>query len=247
MHPIGGYFARRDRSRDRRIDLPQAVHALVSDLATLGSAETRSRARAPHLAADRPRSVREVARPTSAISARWKATSPHDGAAGFDVVVLGPVPGADCPGHMGATPQPKAAVASDNNQRRRSRNSGISNGSGSNQPSGESIAVFEARIVRQMPPDGRAFYIGLAIGDGDLGLVDDDPHAPPDSPQRVMLDVEVESVDALRSAVESAGGQVLGPPNDIPWGMRVMHTADPDGNAVNISQHIADSGEATPE
>jgi len=103
------------------------------------------------------------------------------------------------------------------------------------------VAVFGATIVQHVPPDGPAFYLGLAIGDGGLGLVDDDPHAGPDSPQPVMLDVEVESVDALRSVVEDAGGRVFGAPKDMPWGMRVMHTADPDGNAVNLSQHLVDT------
>jgi hypothetical protein len=42
-------------------------------------------------------------------------------------------------GHMGATPQPNRTVASDDNQRRRFRNSGVSNLSGINQRSGESI------------------------------------------------------------------------------------------------------------
>ena len=42
-------------------------------------------------------------------------------------------------GHMGATPQPKPTVVSRGNQRRRSRNSGKSNLSESNQRSRESI------------------------------------------------------------------------------------------------------------
>ena len=42
-------------------------------------------------------------------------------------------------GHMGATPQPKATIVSRVNQRRRCRNSGVSNVSGSNQRCGESI------------------------------------------------------------------------------------------------------------
>jgi hypothetical protein len=68
-----------------------------------------------------------------------RARSPHDGRAGFDVVVLDPVRGADCSGHMGATPQPNQTVTSDSSQRRRFRKSGLSNVIGSNQHSGESI------------------------------------------------------------------------------------------------------------
>jgi hypothetical protein len=70
-----------------------------------------------------------------------RATSPHDGGSGLDAVV------AAAPdvlreigsGHMGATPQPKQTIASHDNQHRRSRKSGISNASESNQRSGESI------------------------------------------------------------------------------------------------------------
>jgi len=42
-------------------------------------------------------------------------------------------------GHMGATPQPKATVASADNQRRRFRKSGITNLAEHNQRSEESI------------------------------------------------------------------------------------------------------------
>jgi hypothetical protein len=35
------------------------------------------------------------------------------------------------------------------------------------------------------------------------------------------------------------GGRVLGPPNNMPWGQRVAHIQDPDGNAVNLTQPIS--------
>jgi predicted enzyme related to lactoylglutathione lyase len=31
---------------------------------------------------------------------------------------------------------------------------------------------------------------------------------------------------------------VLGPPNDMPWGQRVAHVHDPDGNMVNLVQQV---------
>ncbi len=34
------------------------------------------------------------------------------------------------------------------------------------------------------------------------------------------------------------GGRVLGPPNEMPWGQRVAHVLDPDGNTVNLTEPI---------
>ena len=39
-------------------------------------------------------------------------------------------------------------------------------------------------------------------------------------------------------AMEPAGGLVLGPPNDMPWGQRVAHIHDPDGNTINLTQPV---------
>jgi predicted enzyme related to lactoylglutathione lyase len=54
----------------------------------------------------------------------------------------------------------------------------------------------------------------------------------------VLISVAVDDVDAVLREVESAGGRVLGPPNDMPWGQRVAHTQDPDGNAVNVTHEV---------
>jgi predicted enzyme related to lactoylglutathione lyase len=53
-----------------------------------------------------------------------------------------------------------------------------------------------------------------------------------------LLSVAVDGVDALLEQVERQGGTVLGPANDMPWGQRVAHIQDPDGNAVNLTQPI---------
>ena len=31
---------------------------------------------------------------------------------------------------------------------------------------------------------------------------------------------------------------MLGPPNDMPWGQRVAHIQDPDGNTVDLTERI---------
>ncbi len=84
-----------------------------------------------------------------------------------------------------------------------------------------------------MPSDGPTFYVGLKVGNAELGLVAD-RDVELGSGQRM----DVESVDALLGRVETAGRRVLGPPDDMPWGQRLAHVTDPDGNALNLTQSI---------
>lgn len=89
----------------------------------------------------------------------------------------------------------------------------------------------------RFPVDGPVFFVGLRLGDSELGLVnqaDADLSAPP----RILLSVEVDDVDALLEQVEAAGGRVLSEPADMPWGQRVAHIQDPDGNMVNLTQRL---------
>ena len=85
--------------------------------------------------------------------------------------------------------------------------------------------------------DGPVFYVGLALGDSELGLVAD-ASVEPGSPGRMLLSIEVPDVDTLLEQVPSLGGHVQGPANDMPWGQRVAHIADPDGNVVNLTQTL---------
>ena len=96
--------------------------------------------------------------------------------------------------------------------------------------------VLGASEVHSYPPDGPVFYRTLKIGDAELGLVSEpaDLSAPP----RIALSIGVADVDALLPLVEGAGGRVLGPPNDMPWGQRVAHVFDPDGNPINLTQEL---------
>ncbi|MGC1210776.1 MAG: VOC family protein [Micromonospora sp.] len=91
--------------------------------------------------------------------------------------------------------------------------------------------------VRRFPDDGPAFFVGLKLGDSEVGLVNE---ATTDlsAPQRILLSVDVDDVDGLLDRVEPAGGRVLGPPTDMPWGQRVAHVHDPDGNMVNLAQSL---------
>jgi predicted enzyme related to lactoylglutathione lyase len=96
-------------------------------------------------------------------------------------------------------------------------------------------ALLDAKETTRYPEEGQPFYVGLRIGDSDLGLVADEKAPAAGS---ILLSVDVPDVDALLGQVEALGGEVLGPPNDMPWGQRVAHIKDPDGNAVNLTQQL---------
>ena len=57
--------------------------------------------------------------------------------------------------------------------------------------------------------------------------------------QRIALWVYTDDCDALVDAVRAAGGTVIEEPTDEPWGERVAHVTDPDGNRVIIGQRLA--------
>lgn len=97
--------------------------------------------------------------------------------------------------------------------------------------------VFGATQFLRVPPEGDVFYVGLRIGDSELGLVAED-RGSGEEHQRVAISFDVPDVDALLPVVERAGGTILGPPNDMPWGQRVAHVTDPDGNALNLTRPV---------
>jgi predicted enzyme related to lactoylglutathione lyase len=96
--------------------------------------------------------------------------------------------------------------------------------------------VLGATEVSRYPAHGAVFFKTLQVGDAELGLVAKDLDLA--TAPRVVLSVDVEDVDALLPVVEAAGGRVQGPSNDMPWGQRVAHVFDPDGNPVNLTQKL---------
>ncbi|MBM4792793.1 VOC family protein [Streptomyces sioyaensis] len=94
-----------------------------------------------------------------------------------------------------------------------------------------------AEEFTRVPEEGPAFFVGLRIRGSELGLVAD-PNVATGTPTRILLSIAVADVDALLDRVEPLGGTVRGPANDMPWGQRVAHIQDPDGNAVNLTQQI---------
>jgi predicted enzyme related to lactoylglutathione lyase len=95
--------------------------------------------------------------------------------------------------------------------------------------------LLGAREVMRFPDDGPVFYVGLELGDSELGL-SSDASVVPGEPGRMLLSIEVPDVDALLPTVEALGGESTSGANDMPWGQRVAHVKDPDGNVVNLTQ-----------
>jgi predicted enzyme related to lactoylglutathione lyase len=97
--------------------------------------------------------------------------------------------------------------------------------------------VLGAKQTLRVPEEGAEFYVELRIGASTLGLVQNGKTSI-GAPVRIILSADVEDVDALLPAVESAGGTVTGPANDMPWGQRVAHVHDPDGNMLNLTKWL---------
>ena len=92
--------------------------------------------------------------------------------------------------------------------------------------------------TNRFPADGPAFSVDLTLGDSQFGLVHE-AGTDLSAPARILLSVEVDDVDVLLERVAAAGGRVLGKANDMPWGQRVAHIHDPDGNMVNLTQTLS--------
>ncbi|MFD5819413.1 VOC family protein [Streptomyces sp. NPDC127038] len=97
--------------------------------------------------------------------------------------------------------------------------------------------LFGAEEIFRVPAEGPVFYLGLRVGDSDLGLVAKEDAGSGAAP-RILLSIAVDDVDETLGRVEALGGSVDGGPNDMPWGQRVAHIKDPDGNPVNLTQQI---------
>lgn len=85
-------------------------------------------------------------------------------------------------------------------------------------------ALVGAVETTRVPDEGPAFFVGLRVGDAELGLVSDSD-VDLEAAQRMLLSVDVEDVDELLKRVEDLGGKAPGPSNDMPWGQRVGTSA----------------------
>jgi len=94
-----------------------------------------------------------------------------------------------------------------------------------------------ANETQRIPEEGPVFYVRLRIGNSDVGMVSDAAVADRQA-GRILLSIEVADVDALLPRVHGLGGEITGGPNDMPWGQRVAHIKDPDGNAINLTSPV---------
>jgi predicted enzyme related to lactoylglutathione lyase len=97
--------------------------------------------------------------------------------------------------------------------------------------------LLSAAHTMRYPEDGPAFYIGLQVGNSELGL-SSAAEVRPGDPGRILLSIEVPDVDAVLPRVAELGGTAESGANDMPWGQRVAHIKDPDGNVVNLTQDL---------
>ena len=97
--------------------------------------------------------------------------------------------------------------------------------------------LLGATEVMRFPADGPLFYVGLELGNSELGLSSDASVVAGD-PGRMLLSIDVPDVDALLPRVGALGGTGGDGANDMPWGQRVAHIKDPDGNVVDLTQTL---------
>ncbi|MFE1776075.1 VOC family protein [Streptomyces sp. NPDC059008] len=110
-------------------------------------------------------------------------------------------------------------------------------------PDAERLQSFYCELLgaeefTRVPEEGPVFFVGLRLGGSELGIVAD-KDVETGTPTRILLSFAVEDVDHLLDRVAPLGGTVRGPANDMPWGQRVAHIQDPDGNAVNLTQPVS--------
>jgi predicted enzyme related to lactoylglutathione lyase len=97
--------------------------------------------------------------------------------------------------------------------------------------------LLGANETRRVPEEGPVFYLGLRIGNSDIGMVSESSAAGAQA-GKILLSIAVPDVDALLPRVHGLGGEITGGPNDMPWGQRVAHIKDPDGNAINLTSPV---------
>jgi catechol 2,3-dioxygenase-like lactoylglutathione lyase family enzyme len=100
----------------------------------------------------------------------------------------------------------------------------------------------------RFPAQGDPEYVTLRIGAGEIGLGNGRAEALygqvplPATGHAVDICIYVPDLGQVTSA---AGGDVVVPPADMPWGERVAYLADPEGTMLLVIQH-ADEDEASP-
>jgi predicted enzyme related to lactoylglutathione lyase len=102
--------------------------------------------------------------------------------------------------------------------------------------------VFEGELTYSYPPGGDPVYQTLDVGDGRIAIgLGNDPamygEVPlPATGHAVDLCLYVPTREAAVATAEPAGGAVITPPADTPWGERVAYLSDPQGTMLLVIQ-----------
>ena len=106
--------------------------------------------------------------------------------------------------------------------------------------------VLGAReAVRMTLPDGRVGHVELTLGNAviTVGLALGDAALPTGMSRRTLRAMTLAFVDDVDQTLEravSAGGTVVDPATDQPWGLRQAIVADPEGHLWEVSTHLRD-------
>jgi lactoylglutathione lyase len=86
----------------------------------------------------------------------------------------------------------------------------------------------------RFPAEGEPVYIGLRIGDRDLGLAEASGERPAGGGGPIELCAYAEDCDRAVAHLREHGVKIVEEPVDQPWGERMARVADPDGNILII-------------
>ena len=107
--------------------------------------------------------------------------------------------------------------------------------------------VFGGTIAYQFPETGEPVYLTLSVGSGTIALgLGTGPamygETPlPASGHAVDLCVYVPDLEAAVQAAPAAGGEVVVPAQEMPWGERVAYLRDTEGTMLLVIQDEAPS------
>ena len=103
-------------------------------------------------------------------------------------------------------------------------------------------AVFGGTVAYQFPESGEPVYLTLAVGSGTIAIgLGTGPAMYGETPlpatgHAVDVCLYVADLDAALAAAPAAGGDVVVPAQDMPWGERVAYLRDPDGTMLLVIQ-----------
>lgn len=102
------------------------------------------------------------------------------------------------------------------------------------------LAAFYEKLTG-LTPEGDEDFVGLELPGGTLALCShrsvemfNAGAAVPAANRSVILEFQVEDVDAERVRLDASVREWVQEPTDQPWGNRSMLFRDPDGNLINF-------------